>query len=241
MGQLAIVNAPPSFTAIWSVIKPWLSKETAEKVDILGHNYKDVLLKLVDADSLPSSLGGTCTCEHAGGCHLSGAGPWLDGRVGWGPNAKKEQESRIGVNGVNGVKEEEGLDMRSNVEISPSEDNHVLSRTHTFPDAGASEVVKEDVEPGHASTTTQSAAETPRTSEMAAPPAPFTTEGRESAESTEGAGAPGASGGAQATPQLVAGTSPTELNSPAPAVGARSDTVLPLLSLSRDKKEHADA
>jgi len=88
MGQLAIVNAPSSFTLIWSIIKPWLSKETAEKVDILGSDYQEQLLKLVDADCLPSTLGGTCECEDKGGCQLSGAGPWLDGRVGWGPNAK---------------------------------------------------------------------------------------------------------------------------------------------------------
>lgn len=35
MAKLAIVNAPSSFTFIWSVVKPWLSKETAEKVDVL--------------------------------------------------------------------------------------------------------------------------------------------------------------------------------------------------------------
>jgi hypothetical protein len=87
MGQLAIVNAPSSFTLIWSMIKPWLSKETAEKVDIFGSDYKDQLLKLIDADCLPSTLGGTCECKEEGGCQLSGAGPWLDGRVGWGPNA----------------------------------------------------------------------------------------------------------------------------------------------------------
>ncbi|KAF8073686.1 CRAL-TRIO domain-containing protein [Lyophyllum atratum] len=84
MGQLAIVNAPSTFTMIWSVIKPWLSKETADKVDILGNNYKDVLLKLVDADCLPSTLGGTCECLEHGGCHMHCPGPWMDGRVGWG-------------------------------------------------------------------------------------------------------------------------------------------------------------
>ena len=80
MGQLAIVNAPQSFTVIWNVIKRWLSKETIEKVDILGSDYQEVLLRLVDADSLPRSLGGNCTCDDAGGCQFSGAGPWLEGR-----------------------------------------------------------------------------------------------------------------------------------------------------------------
>ncbi|KAF8645258.1 hypothetical protein AX16_008083 [Volvariella volvacea WC 439] len=97
MGQLAIVNAPPAFTFIWSVIKAWLSKETVAKVNILGHDYKDVLLELVDADSLPSTLGGSCTCSEEGGCHMSGAGPWLEGRRGWGPKAAEaralEEES----------------------------------------------------------------------------------------------------------------------------------------------------
>ncbi|PFH54084.1 glycoside hydrolase family 71 protein [Amanita thiersii Skay4041] len=53
MGQLAIVNAPASFTAIWAAIRPWLSKETAEKVDILGSDYREVLLDLIDAENLP--------------------------------------------------------------------------------------------------------------------------------------------------------------------------------------------
>ncbi|KAF8158167.1 CRAL-TRIO domain-containing protein [Crassisporium funariophilum] len=92
MGQLAIVNAPSTFTIIWSAIKPWLSKETAAKVDVLGSNYKRVLLDLVDAENLPSSLGGACTCAEEGGCHLSGAGPWQDGRVGWGPKAEAKRE-----------------------------------------------------------------------------------------------------------------------------------------------------
>ena len=87
MGQLAIVNAPSTFTMIWSVIRRWISQETASKVDILGHDYQKVLLDLIDEENLPTSLGGKCTCEEAGGCHLSGAGPWQEGRVGWGPHA----------------------------------------------------------------------------------------------------------------------------------------------------------
>lgn len=74
MGQLAIVNAPSSFAFIWSIMRPWMAKETAEKVDILGHDYRQRLLDMVDADSLPKTLGGNCECE--GGCHLSSVGPW---------------------------------------------------------------------------------------------------------------------------------------------------------------------
>jgi hypothetical protein len=87
MGKLAVINAPSTFTVIWNVVKAWLSKETAEKVDILGSDYQDVLLDLIDAENLPSSLGGTCTCSEAGGCQLSGAGPWQEGRTGWGPKS----------------------------------------------------------------------------------------------------------------------------------------------------------
>ncbi|KAK7048347.1 CRAL-TRIO domain-containing protein [Favolaschia claudopus] len=93
MGQLAIVNAPSSFAFIWGVMKPWMAKETAEKVDILGHDYKERLLDMVDADSLPSTLGGNCECE--GGCHLSSVGPWLDERVGWGPKSTAQSRDAI--------------------------------------------------------------------------------------------------------------------------------------------------
>lgn len=81
MGQLAIINAPSSFTFIWSIVKPWLAKETVEKVDILGKDYKEVLLQIVDADNLPTVLGGNCTCSSAGGCDLSSAGPWMEERL----------------------------------------------------------------------------------------------------------------------------------------------------------------
>ncbi|KAL6302784.1 CRAL-TRIO domain-containing protein [Sparassis latifolia] len=80
MAQLAIVNAPTSFTTIWAFIKPWLAKETVAKVDILGSDYESVLLAQIDAENLPESLGGTCTCVEAGGCSKSNAGPWTDGR-----------------------------------------------------------------------------------------------------------------------------------------------------------------
>jgi len=79
MAQLAIVNAPSSFTTIWSFIKPWLAKETVAKVDVLGSDYQSVLLDLIDADSLPTSLGGSCNCEE--GCEKSNAGPWKEGRA----------------------------------------------------------------------------------------------------------------------------------------------------------------
>jgi hypothetical protein len=80
MGQVAIINAPMTFTTMWSAIKPWLAKETVDKVDILGKDYQETLLRLVDAESLPDWLGGSCVCSGPGGCAQSSKGPWLDGR-----------------------------------------------------------------------------------------------------------------------------------------------------------------
>lgn len=73
-------------------MRPWMAVETVEKINIMGHDFKTELLKIVDADSLPVNLGGTCTCEGFGGCRLSNAGPWSEGRV-W--EGKKAQEVEV--------------------------------------------------------------------------------------------------------------------------------------------------
>ncbi|KIJ43998.1 hypothetical protein M422DRAFT_252492 [Sphaerobolus stellatus SS14] len=61
---------------------------------ISGTDYTTALLKDVDAENLPSFLGGKCTCEGTGGCKLSSAGPWLDGRVyhGHGPSKYRPKD-----------------------------------------------------------------------------------------------------------------------------------------------------
>lgn len=46
-----------------------------------GADYAASLLTYIDAENLPASLGGKCTCDELGGCSLSSAGPWLEGRV----------------------------------------------------------------------------------------------------------------------------------------------------------------
>jgi hypothetical protein len=82
MGQMIIINAPTSFTAIWTVVKPWLSPRTLDKITVLGTNtnqHHAALRDLVAPENLPVTLGGTCTCDGAhGGCVLSNAGPWMD-------------------------------------------------------------------------------------------------------------------------------------------------------------------
>lgn len=54
-----------------------LDERTNAKITLLGSSYKDELLKLVDAENLPSFLGGTCECP--GGCDNADIGPWNDG------------------------------------------------------------------------------------------------------------------------------------------------------------------
>ncbi|KAI9350476.1 CRAL-TRIO domain-containing protein [Zopfochytrium polystomum] len=65
LGRLFLVNSPPVFQKIWVMIKRWLDKGILEKVHILGSDYKEVLLKYIDADNLPEYLGGSCTCSHS--------------------------------------------------------------------------------------------------------------------------------------------------------------------------------
>ncbi|KAH9916783.1 CRAL-TRIO domain-containing protein [Fomitopsis serialis] len=74
MGKFYIINAPWAFSAVWSIIKPWLDEVTVSKIDILGRDYKTKLLDQIPAENLPKDFGGTCQC--AGGCSLSDAGPW---------------------------------------------------------------------------------------------------------------------------------------------------------------------
>ena len=97
MAQLAIINAPASFTTIWGFIKPWLAKETLAKIDILGTDYKDVLLEQIPAENLPESLGGTCTCAGAGGCKLSNAGPWMHNRQARREKWLRGERERLGL------------------------------------------------------------------------------------------------------------------------------------------------
>ncbi|CAO3576437.1 unnamed protein product [Absidia cylindrospora] len=67
--RLFVVNAPSAFLVMWKIVRPWLDPKTLDKVQILGKDYKDVLLKYIDSESLPAFLGGSCTCSHLqGGC-----------------------------------------------------------------------------------------------------------------------------------------------------------------------------
>jgi len=76
MGKFYIINAPWAFSAVWSVIKPWLDEVTVKKIVILGANYQEELIKQIGKENLPKELGGSCECKGNGGCRMSDAGPW---------------------------------------------------------------------------------------------------------------------------------------------------------------------
>lgn len=117
MAQLAIINAPASFTTIWSFIKPWLAKETLAKIDILGTDYKDVLLEQIPAENLPESLGGTCTCAEAGGCKLSNAGPWMHNRKSRREKWLRGERKRLGL-GMEGEDEDDGNESSEQAKVT---------------------------------------------------------------------------------------------------------------------------
>eukprot|EP01103_Thecamoeba_quadrilineata_P007468 TRINITY_DN17343_c0_g1_i1.p1 TRINITY_DN17343_c0_g1~~TRINITY_DN17343_c0_g1_i1.p1 ORF type:complete len:260 (-),score=50.71 TRINITY_DN17343_c0_g1_i1:63-842(-) len=58
MGVSFVVNAPWYIASIYSIIKGWLEERTRRKIHILGGDYQETLLKLIDADALPDFLGG---------------------------------------------------------------------------------------------------------------------------------------------------------------------------------------
>ncbi|PWN94129.1 CRAL/TRIO domain-containing protein, partial [Acaromyces ingoldii] len=76
-GRVQIINAPWLFSTIWSYIKGWLPVNTAEKIDIVGTDFKAKLLEFIDEEQLPSSIGGSCQCGGKG-CEFSDIGPWQE-------------------------------------------------------------------------------------------------------------------------------------------------------------------
>jgi len=58
--KLVMINSPPGFASMFSLVKPILGAETVAKFEIFGtEGYTQRLLELVDKDQLPQSYGGT--------------------------------------------------------------------------------------------------------------------------------------------------------------------------------------
>ena len=48
MGAMFIVNAPWTFTAIWSIVKNFLDERTTKKIQIIGSDFQKKLLEVID-------------------------------------------------------------------------------------------------------------------------------------------------------------------------------------------------
>lgn len=58
LSRMLIVNAPWSFSAVWAIVKPFLHRRTQKKIEIISKRTNEILLDLIDEDSLPDFLGG---------------------------------------------------------------------------------------------------------------------------------------------------------------------------------------
>lgn len=66
VGDIYVINVPFFVPGLWDMVKSFLPMSTITKIHMLGADFKEVLLKHIDADQLPEEYGGTCKC--AGGC-----------------------------------------------------------------------------------------------------------------------------------------------------------------------------
>lgn len=58
---LFVIKAPKVFPVAYNLIKHFLSEATRKKIQVLGGNWKEVLLQNIDAEQLPVYYGGTLT------------------------------------------------------------------------------------------------------------------------------------------------------------------------------------
>lgn len=92
LGKLYLINAPWGFSTVFSVIKGFLDPVTVDKIHVLGSGYQKELLDQVPAENLPKRFGGTCDC--AGGCEFSDAGPWTDPEFAREPKWAKKAHAK---------------------------------------------------------------------------------------------------------------------------------------------------
>ena len=69
LSRLMIINAPGFFTTVWRLVKLVVDERTRDKIQVLGKDYKEVLLQYIDEDQLPSFADGpNDTWLNKGGC-----------------------------------------------------------------------------------------------------------------------------------------------------------------------------
>lgn len=76
LGHICIINAPFIFKTLWGMVKGFIDPRTQGKIEILGTNYREALLKWVDEENLPVFLGGKSQ-----GSLLDDIGPWSDAEL----------------------------------------------------------------------------------------------------------------------------------------------------------------
>ncbi|XP_040950001.1 phosphatidylinositol/phosphatidylcholine transfer protein SFH8 isoform X3 [Gossypium hirsutum] len=79
--RMFIINAGPGFKMGLKAVKSFLDSKTASKINVLGSNYQNKLLEIIEASELPQFLGGSCICSDQGGCMRSDKGPWQDPNI----------------------------------------------------------------------------------------------------------------------------------------------------------------
>jgi hypothetical protein len=77
LGKMFMINTSTMFHLLWSMVKGFIDEKTRNKITVIKSDYTNQLLELVDAENLPTFLGGKCKCSHIeGGCLYSDIGPW---------------------------------------------------------------------------------------------------------------------------------------------------------------------
>ncbi|CAN7987092.1 unnamed protein product, partial [Ixodes hexagonus] len=89
-----VINVPSLFSVFFNLVKPLLNGTTLQKVSVYGKDqWKDAILKHVDADQLPKHWGGDCVDEKTGD-------PRCDSHITvWTPIREDEYVRRNSLNG----------------------------------------------------------------------------------------------------------------------------------------------
>lgn len=143
MGLMFVVNAPWSFSAVWSICKSFIDERTQKKIQIMSSGFEKKLLEVIDAENLPVALGGTSACAELGGGGTPDAGPWQD-YVPVAPFGAKHKSEVVATQAIEETKEAVVAEAKEQVaEAQKEEVNAVV--TAEVVEAVKEEVVKAEV------------------------------------------------------------------------------------------------